>query len=222
MGPCCGELIGDEGDVVAFWRRVADHLAEGRVRLVFLADQIPTELQAIVEFLNERLDPTEVLAIELRQHRTPDGLQVLVPRVIGQTAAAKAARPSAVTYAQLLAHASDSAREMEQRLIAWAEQAGVVTRPGAKSRKFFTPEGLDLLDFYPSGPSLELNLTPIRDADPELAGELLANLSRFTDKSLTDKYPNINTDELLDSFEMFTTEVLASYIAARIRCAPAV
>jgi hypothetical protein len=86
-----------------------------------LADRIPTELQAIVEFLNERLEPTEVLAIELRQYRTPDGLQVLVPRVIGQTAVAKAGKENAVSYAERLDGAPASTREMEQQpLNAWA------------------------------------------------------------------------------------------------------
>jgi hypothetical protein len=210
-------LLGEEADADEFWRQVAGNLAEGRVRLVFLADRIPTELQAIVEFLNERLEPTEVLAIELRQFRTPDGLQVLVPRVIGQTAVAKAAKRVAVSYAELLAEASASTRAMEQRLIIWAQQAGIESRPGVKARKFYTPDGVDLLNFYPAGPSLEFRLQTIRQADPEVADQLLASLSQFTDKNLTEKYPTIGTDELAHDFDRFSQDVLAPYVGARIR-----
>jgi hypothetical protein len=56
--------------------------------MVFVADRIPPELQRIVEFLNEQMDPAEVLAIELRQF-LGGGVKTLAPRVLGQTAAAE-------------------------------------------------------------------------------------------------------------------------------------
>src|SRR5205085_682883 len=50
-----------------------------------------------VEFLNEQMDPAEVLAIEIKQF-VGQNLKTLVPRVIGQTAIAeqkkRSARPS--------------------------------------------------------------------------------------------------------------------------------
>jgi hypothetical protein len=58
-----------------------------KVRLVFLADKIPTELQRIVEFLNAQMDPAEVIAVELRQF-VGEGVRTLVPRTLGQTAGA--------------------------------------------------------------------------------------------------------------------------------------
>ena len=78
-------LENDEADVEGFWRQVRDNLRAGKVRMVFVADQIPPELQRIVEFLNEQMDPAEVLAIEIKQY-TGENLRTLVPRVIGQTA----------------------------------------------------------------------------------------------------------------------------------------
>ena len=75
-------------DVEGFWRSVKTNLQAGRVRMLFVADQIPTELKRIVEFLNQQMDPGEVLAIELRQY-TSQGLRTLVPRVFGQTAEAE-------------------------------------------------------------------------------------------------------------------------------------
>jgi hypothetical protein len=52
--------------------------------MLFVADSVPPELQRIVEFLNEQMNPAEVLAIEIKQFAGQD-IQTLVPRVIGQT-----------------------------------------------------------------------------------------------------------------------------------------
>lgn len=85
------ELIGPDGDVEEFWQRVKTNLQAKRIRLLFVADLIPLELRRIVEFLNEQMDPAEVLAIELRQFESNE-LKVLVPRVYGQTQEAAAKR----------------------------------------------------------------------------------------------------------------------------------
>jgi hypothetical protein len=82
------EFLTDVPDVEGFWLRVKTNLLAGRVRMLFVADQIPPELRRIVEFLNEQMDPAEVLAVELRQY-TNQGLRTLVPRVFGQTAEAE-------------------------------------------------------------------------------------------------------------------------------------
>jgi hypothetical protein len=47
-----------------------------------------------VEFLNEQMDPAEVLAVEIRQY-IGDRVKTLVPRVVGQTAAAQTRKGSA-------------------------------------------------------------------------------------------------------------------------------
>jgi hypothetical protein len=80
----------DDDDVHAvddFWDRAAANLAARKLRLVFVADIIPPELQRIIEFLNENLVRVEVLAVEVKQY-VGEGRQTLVPRVIGRTAAA--------------------------------------------------------------------------------------------------------------------------------------
>jgi hypothetical protein len=82
-------LVGDvDVDYYEFWERARTSLRAGRIRLVFVADVIPTELQRVVEFLNERMSPTEILAIEIRQYMG-GGEQMLVPRILGQTAEAR-------------------------------------------------------------------------------------------------------------------------------------
>ena len=82
-------MLGPDGDAEAFWEQAAANLRAGRIRLVFLADEIPRELRRVVEFLNEQMT-AEVIAIEVKQYVGPEGLRTLVPRVIGQTAAAEA------------------------------------------------------------------------------------------------------------------------------------
>ena len=85
------EFIEPDTEPEDFWAHVKEHLQAGRVRLVFVADVIPVELQRVVEFLNRQMDPAEVLALEVRQFMAPgDGtLRTLVPRVIGRTAEAQ-------------------------------------------------------------------------------------------------------------------------------------
>jgi len=90
---------GDDMTVQAFddfWRRSSDSLASRRLRLVFVADVIPPELQRIIEFLNETMTRVEVLAVEVKQF-VGAGRQTLVPRVIGHTTAADDVKRTATT-----------------------------------------------------------------------------------------------------------------------------
>ncbi len=55
-------MLGDETedaemDIEPFWGRVGDNLAIGKMRLLFVADEIPLHLQRIVEFLEQVYDP---------------------------------------------------------------------------------------------------------------------------------------------------------------------
>ena len=79
------KFLGDDADYDKFWQSVKINLKAGKVRLMFVADEIPSELQRIVEFLNGQMDPAEVLAVEIKQYVGHD-LRTLVPRVIGQIA----------------------------------------------------------------------------------------------------------------------------------------
>jgi hypothetical protein len=52
---------------------------------VFVSDLIPRELRRVIEFLNERMSPTEVVGVEIKRYIGQDNLTTLVPRVVGQT-----------------------------------------------------------------------------------------------------------------------------------------
>jgi len=71
-----------------FWERTKTNLRAGKMRMIFVADEIPDELKTVVEFLNEQMDPAEVIAIEVPQFEG-QGLKTLVPRVYGQTSMSK-------------------------------------------------------------------------------------------------------------------------------------
>jgi hypothetical protein len=75
----------DPATIEAFWETVDTNLRAGRIRLVFVADAIPRELRRIVEFLNVQMTPAEVFAIEIKQYIGADNIQILVPKVIGET-----------------------------------------------------------------------------------------------------------------------------------------
>lgn len=78
----------DDDEIVdRFWQSVATNLAAKRLRLLFVADEIPDELARTVEFLNAQMPDIEVLAIEIKRFHGLSA-QTLVPRVIGRSSAA--------------------------------------------------------------------------------------------------------------------------------------
>jgi len=83
------EGLGDDLELERFWDEVEQDLRSGRIRLVFVSDVIPPELRRVIEFLNERMSPTEVVGVEIKQYVGQDDLTTLVPRVVGQTEQAR-------------------------------------------------------------------------------------------------------------------------------------
>jgi hypothetical protein len=87
------ELEESEDFYEEFWSLATENLAEKRIRLLFVADRITKELRRIVEFLNETMRPTEVLAVELK--RFVAGVQAtIVPMIFGQTTVAERVKAS--------------------------------------------------------------------------------------------------------------------------------
>jgi hypothetical protein len=84
-----GELEHDFTDDAKFWSEVDENLRGGKVRLIFVSDAISANLRRIIEFLNERMTPTEVLAAEVRQYVSSDGKRLLQARLVGATARAR-------------------------------------------------------------------------------------------------------------------------------------
>jgi len=93
--------FGPEVDAAEYWRKLKENLADGRIRLLFIADKIPHELLAVIEFLNTHMDHTEVLGVEVPQFVGEGGLRTLAPRVLGQTQAARALKQAAGSRSKL-------------------------------------------------------------------------------------------------------------------------
>ena len=68
-------------EVEDFWAKVAVNLAGGRIRMVFVADEIPPELRRVVDFLAAQLRNAEVFAVEVRNYQGM-GERALVPRLV--------------------------------------------------------------------------------------------------------------------------------------------
>jgi len=93
-GQALAEFLEDDEDAIAdFWDRVEANLRSGNVRLLFVADDIPSELKRIVEFLNEQMAAAEVLAVEITPYTSGDQT-AYVPRLYGQTEEARQSKRS--------------------------------------------------------------------------------------------------------------------------------
>jgi hypothetical protein len=125
------DLLGEEVEIDQFWQQVKTNLQAGRIRMIFVADGIPPELRRVVEFLNEQMNPAEVLAVEIKQF-AGHGLKTLVPRVMGQTAEAQQKKGAgtrerrkwdeASFVQELLAKTDAESVAVAQRLLEWARQ----------------------------------------------------------------------------------------------------
>jgi hypothetical protein len=173
--------LGTEIDPDAFWQDVGTNLAAGRLRLVFVADVIPDELRAIVEFLNQQMSPADVLAVEIRQYVDGSGKhQTLVPRLIGETQSARRAKrhiPRVTWSEESWLEALRSARggrdaELAERLLTWAREHRLEVRIGtgakAPSAMLRLPGRFTLLAISPGFTQcrIELYLGSLRDATP--------------------------------------------------------
>lgn len=121
------------GDADTFWQSAKTNLQAGRVRLVFIADEIPQELRRVVEFLNGQMDPAEVLAVEVKQFVGEGKMTTLVPRLVGQTAMAQQQKKAGgTTKSQKLDEAGYLAEMLQKRgadecrvvrqLVEWAKE----------------------------------------------------------------------------------------------------
>jgi hypothetical protein len=119
------EFIGQEQESGTYWEKVKTNLQAGKIRMVFVADKIPSELQRIVEFLNEQMDPAEVLAVEIKQF-TGDQLRTLVPRVIGITSEAKKRKSTGLEPKQwdeesFFDRLDDKQAKIARKLLEWSK-----------------------------------------------------------------------------------------------------
>ena len=155
------DLLKDpQADIEAFWQIVDRNLREGEMRLLFVADLIPTELRRIIEFLNEHMPRVEVLGVEIRQYERA-GTRVLVPRVVGQTESARQDKTrrtvsKPLTEQQFFERLDENASKSYRLLLSLAERYGYEVRWNATGF-VLRPSALDgsrgsLIYGYPQDP----------------------------------------------------------------------
>jgi hypothetical protein len=223
-GTVLHERLGIGDDVEEFWQRVKTNLQARKIRMIFVADQIPSELQTIVEFLNEQMDPAEVIALEVRQF-VGEEHTTLVPRIIGQTA--KAALKKSTSFEKRRWDEQTYFEEIEKRqgpevasvarkLLEWGNATSDHIWWGTgKTLGSFGPvvnatiDGIFywyILIFVRTNGLVEIEFEVIRRRppfkSPEVRAELLRRVNEAIGISLPDdvinKYPTIDLQKLTD------------------------
>jgi len=137
----------DFEDIEDYWDKVKTNLENGKLRLLFVADDIPFELKTLVEFLNEQMERIEVLAVEIKQYVGGEN-KTLVPRVIGQTARTQIAKSGQRESRQwdeksfmndLEKNDGIDSAEIAQKLLKWSQDKGLKIwwGKGKKDGSFF-------------------------------------------------------------------------------------
>ena len=138
-------------DEEQFWQSARTNLQAGRVRMLFVADVIPPELQRVVEFLNQQMNPAEVLAIEVKRYvgQGVEAINAVVPRVIGQTAQAQGTKGASSLdsnqwdeksfFEALQKRRGDSDVKCAREIVTWAKSRGlwIWWGKGKKDGSFF-------------------------------------------------------------------------------------
>jgi len=140
-------FLGSTADHEVFWDQVKTNLQAGKVRLIFAADTIPKRLRRVVEFLNEQMDPAEVLAIEVRQFTGDGGVRMVAPRVLGPSAKAEQRKGTPekrkwnkTDFLAELGQQHPDLVQLAKNILAWAEdQRLIIWLGGGRQTGSFYP-----------------------------------------------------------------------------------
>ena len=185
----------NEPDVNEFWQQVATNLAANRMRLLFVADEIPAELERVVKFLNEQTRGNlEVLAVEVKQYPGTFG-DALVSRVIGQTEADKGRQLVARGQNPTLQRCTPAGRKALWSLIVAAIHSGAHIHRGKKGitiSKYSALAGrwpyVARFGWASEDDDMPLELIARRDEAYPLPSELREVLQRWLDKFNGDNF----------------------------------
>jgi len=178
------EFVADGSDAECFWQKAKINLNAENIRMVFVADRIPAELQRIVEFLNGQMSPAQVLAVEVRQYRG-EGIDftTLVPRLVGQTAMAQQKKAGAGRSESRRwdresflednrDRVSEAGHQVIRSLLDWAEDHGLTITYGSGkidgSASLITPSSLgscQLMMIWTGG-DIHFNFKNLENAAP--------------------------------------------------------
>jgi hypothetical protein len=202
-------------DYDSYWDTVKTNLAADRLRLVFVADEISPEVRSIVEYLNRQMTETEVLAIEVKQYVDDAGeRQTIVPRILGQTEAARATKRGAAgrprnwdetTFLEdLEARRGEAVAALAKSLITWAntpEDVGVIYGRGAiygSAKAQLERDGRIVLRSFRIYSSGQVEMPLKRMEDTAARAELRRRLEEVIPSISGGPVPSFDIDVLLD------------------------
>ena len=130
-----GSIENHVGDLNAFWRQVDTKIRDKNFHLLFVADDIPSELERIVALLNDQMRTIKVGAIEIKRYRG-ESSQSFVPRVVGssrfeQTARSASTRLTEATF--MNAFPDKATRNAVYRVLDTAARSGAKLEYGVKA-----------------------------------------------------------------------------------------
>ncbi len=201
------------GDADDFWTTVEDNLRSGRLRLVFVADHIPDTLRRIIEFLNEQMDRTEVIGVEVQQYLGGEHA-TLVPRVLGRTTAAQRKKAVSSTYEEDLAAGDLAVRQAEQLLDSFAADRGLSTRMTRRAKQFLRGDEY-LFQYYPMYRALEVPINRFRTAGREdIASQLWEQFQALTSQTLSRKHLYVPAADIVTNWDAMVAGPLEQLLTA--------
>jgi hypothetical protein len=124
------KFLDSEMTEAEFWQQTKRNLDGRNIRMVIVSDQLPPELVRIIEFLNEQMNPAEVLGVEVKQFQG-NGVKTLVPRVVGLSESAKQKRSASSGgvqwdeqsfFERLRESKGEQQTDVARRLLEWAKE----------------------------------------------------------------------------------------------------
>jgi len=80
--------FGEDIDVEDLWKKVEENLKNRKMRLIIATDELRPEVRRMIEYLNNEMQNTEILGLELKFYGGKTESMVLVPRLVGQSQSA--------------------------------------------------------------------------------------------------------------------------------------
>jgi hypothetical protein len=194
---CCGGDVDPEG----FWAQVGTNLRAGRLRLVFVADDIPPELQAIVEFLSAQMSDAQIAAIKVQQFGDGPASAVAAQRV-GETTATRSDGTKSSSYSESLEGADDDFKQALARVEQWGVSRDMKLDNTSKARRLVLPCGEGAFYLYPQWGTLEVRVGPLRrNGYAERADEIAAMVGQLPTGKAAQMFPSVKTSTVRNQWD---------------------
>ena len=200
-------VLAEFGVDESWWMRVESNLKRGRVRLLFVADSVPSELETSVEWLNEHLRDAEAFTVEIGHYVGLDGMRCLVPTLRGMSARERKRRnTSDEDLDEILAAAGEEGQQVVERLESFAADADCAIRRTKRGIQLRSSQGT-ILQYYPKNGDVEFALVRVA-RDGESGTAVRAAIADIAGKPIAEKYPKLSSKAFLRRWDTVANDVL--------------